>query len=128
MPHPVHLDYTGPGQSALAPDEVDVFAGEPPHLALVGVIGDHQIAPRQHCLNIDLRLARGLAGTRHRLARTEQCLRGNAAPIRAQASDEFSLHDRHTQAALRERICTMLARGAGAQDNDVIFGVHFLLP
>ena len=38
MPHPVHLDYAGPGQPALAPDEVDVPAGEPAHLALVGVI------------------------------------------------------------------------------------------
>src|SRR5262249_49891383 len=66
VPGAVDLDRTGAGEPAAAAQEVDAVVREPALLPGVGVVRDHEIAPREHGLHVDLggrgRLARGLNG------------------------------------------------------------------
>jgi hypothetical protein len=43
-----------PGEPAAAADQVDAVVGQPALLAGVGVVGDHEVAPRQRGLDVDL--------------------------------------------------------------------------
>src|SRR5262249_58967803 len=86
----------------------------------VGVVRDHEVAPREHGLQVDLggrgRLARGLDG----LARAQQRLRRDAGPVRALAAHELALDDGHAQAALGQRARAVLAPRAAAEHDDVV--------
>ena len=50
----VHFDDTRPGQAPSPADQVDAVVGEPALLAGVGVVRDHEVAPRERSLDVDL--------------------------------------------------------------------------
>jgi hypothetical protein len=118
LDHPRAVEPPGPAQ------QVDPVFGEPLLLAGVGVIGDHEVAPGERLLDVDLGLPRRLTRAVDRLARPQQRLRGDARPVGALSSYEFALHDRHAQAALRESTGAVLARRSSAEDDHVIVTVH----
>ena len=63
---------------------------------------------------------RRVAGGVHRLARTQQRLRGDARPVGALAADELALDHRDAQAALGKRASAVLARRAAADHDHVV--------
>ena len=77
----------GPASRPLAPQQVDAVVGKPPLLAGVGPVGDHEVAPGERRLDVDLGARRRLAGALDRLARPQQRLRRDARPVRALAPD-----------------------------------------
>ena len=60
----VDLHRTRSGEAAAATEQLDPLVGQPPLLPGVGVIGDHEIPPRKHRLDIDLRTRRRRRGPR----------------------------------------------------------------
>ena len=93
-------------------------------VAVVGVVGDHEVAVLERGGDVDLggraRLARGL----HRLARPQQRLGRDAGVVRALTADQLALDDRDLQAAVRQRAGAVLAGRTGAQDDDVVVVAH----
>ena len=89
-------------------------------LARVGVVRDHEVAPGERRLDVDLRVRRRLVRRVHGLARTQQRLRRDARPVRALAADELALDERDAQAALGERAGAVLARRAAADHDHVV--------
>ena len=83
--------------------------GKPALLTGVGVVRDHEVAPRERGLDVDLRSSGRVVRGPDRLARTQQRLRRDARPVRALAPDELTLDERDTQAAFGERADTVLA-------------------
>ena len=108
--HAVDLDDPGPGEPPAAAEQLDAVIGQPALLAGVGVVGDHEVTPGERRLDVDFGARGGLARPVDRLARPQQRLRGNAGPVGALPSHQLALHDRHPQAALRERARAVLAR------------------
>ncbi len=53
--HAVDLDHPGAGEPAAAAQQVDAVVGEPALLAGVGVVRDHEVAPGERRLDVDLR-------------------------------------------------------------------------
>ena len=92
-----------PGEPAAAAQQVDAVVLEPALLARVGVVRDHEVAPGERRLDVDLRVRRRLVRRVHGLAGTQQRLRRDAGPVRALAADELALDDRHAQPALGQR-------------------------
>src|SRR5262249_54939151 len=93
-------------------------------LAGVGVVGDHEVAPRKRRLDVDLGACGGIARAMDRLAGPQQGLRRDARPVRALSSHELALHDRHAQTALGQTAPPALARRAPPEDYDVVVGAH----
>src|SRR4051812_17592525 len=60
----------------------------------------------------------------HRLARSQQCLRRDACPVRALAPHELALHHGHAQAALGQSTRAVLTRRSAAEHDDVVLAVH----
>ena len=58
--HAVDLDDADPGEPAAAAQQVDAAAREPALLARVGVVRDHEVAPGERRLDVDLRARRRL--------------------------------------------------------------------
>src|SRR4051794_9367581 len=71
----VALDDARPGEPAGAAEQVDPVVGQPALLAGVGVVGDHEVAPGERGLDVDLRARPGLPRALHRLPRAQQRLR-----------------------------------------------------
>ncbi len=44
--HAADVDYAGPGELAGAANQVDALAGEPGLLPGIGIVRDHEVAPR----------------------------------------------------------------------------------
>ena len=98
--------------------------GQPALLAGVGVVRDHEVAPGERRLDVDLRGRRRVARGVHRLAGAQQRLRRDARPVGALAADELALDERDAQAALGERAGAVLAGRAAADDDDVVVAAH----
>ena len=101
---------------------------EPRHLAGVGVVGDHEVAPGERRRDVD-RAGHGLARRRAtrarpatRLAGAQQRLRRDARPVGALAGDQLALDDRDPQAAVGELAGAVLAGRPAADDDDVVVG------
>ena len=91
-------------------EQSDAVLGEPAFLPGVGVVGDHEVAPRQRSLDVDRRACRSVVRGMRGLARAEQRLGRDARPIRALAADELALDDRDTKATFGQRAGAVLAR------------------
>ena len=128
MAHAVDLDHARPGEPAGAAQEVDAVALQPALLPGVGVVGDHEVAPRQRRLDVDLRGGRGLARGVHRLARSQQGLRRDARPVRALAADQLSLDEGDPQTALGQGAGAVLTRRAAADHDHVVVDVMSAAP
>ena len=97
---------------------------QPALLTGVGVLGDHEVPPRERGLDVDLRGGRRVARLVDRLARAQQRLGRDARPIRALAADQLALDDGDPQPTLGERTGAVLAGGAGAQHDHVVVVAH----
>ena len=117
---PVDLDHARPGEPAAAAQEVDAVVGKPALLARVGVVRDHEVAPGERRLNIDLGRRHGLARAVDRLAWAQQGLRRDAGVVRALAADELALDQGDAKAALGQRAGAVLTRRASAEDDHVV--------
>jgi hypothetical protein len=124
MADAVDLDDTSAGEPAAAAQQVDPRSRQPALLTRVRVLGDHEVAPRERRLDIDLRGRRRLARRMDRLARPQQRLRRYARPVRALAADQLALDERDAQPALGQRAGAVLARRAAAQHDDVVVVAH----
>ena len=122
--HAVDLDRAGSGEPARAAQQVDAVARQPALLPGVGVVGDHEVPPRQRRVDVDLRGRRRLARAVHGLAGPQQRLRRDARPVRALAPDQLALDDGDTQPAVGERAGAVLPGRARAQDDDVVVVAH----
>ena len=91
-----------------AAQQVDAVVGQPALLAGVGVVGDHEVAPGERGLDVDLRGRRRVARAVHRLARPQQRLGRDARPVGALAADQLALDDGDAQPALGERAGAVL--------------------
>jgi hypothetical protein len=118
--HAVDLDRARSREPTAAAQQIDAVIGQPFRRPLVGVVGDHEVAPRERRLDVDLGARRRLARAVHRLARAQQRLRRDAGPVGALSSHELALDHRYAQATLRERPRAVLARGARAEHDHVV--------
>ena len=126
--HAVDLHHARPGQPAGPAQQVDALARQPALLPGIGVVGDHEVAPGQRRLDVDLRAGPRLARGLHRLAGAQQRLGRDARPVGALTPDQLALDQGDPQAALGQRPGAVLARRAAAHDDDVVVGVHVLAP
>ena len=101
---------------------------QPLLLAGVGVVGDHEVAPGQRRLDVDLRGRRRVARRVHGLARAQQRLGRDAGPVGALAADQLALDDGDPQAALGQRAGAVLAGRAAAEDDHVVVVAHAAEP
>ncbi len=122
--HAVDLDDARTREPPGAAQQVDAAIGQPALLPGVRVVGHHEVAPGKRRLDIDLGTRCRLTRRMDRLTRSQQRLRRDTGPVRALAANELALHDPHTQAGLRERAGTMLARRAAAEHDHVIVAAH----
>lgn len=76
----VDLDRAGAGEPARATEQVNATLGQPPHLARVCVLGDHEVTPGECRRDVDRGRCSHLARTVHRLAGPQKRLRRNASP------------------------------------------------
>ena len=90
----------------------------------VRVVRDHEVTPGQRRLDVDLRARRGLVRVVYGFTRAQQRLGRDARPVGALAADELAFDDGDAQAALGQRAGAVLAGRAGAEDDDVVVGVH----
>ncbi len=106
------VDLHGPdaGEPTAAAEQGDVVVGQPLLLAGIGVVGDHEVPPRQRPLDVDLGRRERLAGAVDRFPGTQQCLGRDARVVGALAADEFTLHDGHPESTGGERTGAVLAR------------------
>ena len=122
--HAVDLDDARAGEPAGAAQQVDAVVGQPALLSGVGVVGDHEVAPGERRLDVDLGARGRLARPVDRLARAQQRLRRDARPVRALAADQLALDDGHAQAALGQGARAVLARRAAAEHDHVVVAAH----
>ena len=127
MGHTVHFDHAHPGQPAGAAQQVDTLVRQPVLLAGIGVVRDHEIAICQGRLDIDLGAGRRLACLLGRLPGAQQRLGRDARPVGTLAADQLAFDDGDPQSAVGQLSCAVLARRAGAQDDDVV-AAHVLAP
>ena len=120
VPHAVDLDDTDAGETAAAAKQVDAVIRQPALLTGVGVVRDHEVAPRERGLDVDLRSPRRVVRGPDRLAGTQQRLRRDARPVGALAPDQLALDERDTQPAFGERADTVLAGRTAADDDHVV--------
>jgi hypothetical protein len=118
--HPIDFDRADTRQAAGATQQVDAVVGEPALLAGVGVVGDHEVTPRERAINVDRGRRRGLARGVHRFARAQQRLGRNTGPIGALASHQIPFDECDPQTACRQRSGAMLAGRAAAEDDHVV--------
>src|SRR5690606_19665019 len=62
------------------------------------------------------------------LGRTQQRLRGDAAPVEADAAELLALHDRSLEAKLRGADRRDITAGAGAENDQVVTVCHGCFP
>ena len=116
-----------PGQPTGAAQQVDTLVRQPALLAGIGVVRDHEIAIGQSRLDIDLGAGRRLACLLGRLAGAQQRLGRDARPVGALAADQLAFDDGDPQSTVGQLAGAVLARRAGAQDDDVV-AAHVLAP
>ena len=92
----VDFDHAGPGQPARAAQQVDAPARQPALLAGVGVVGDHEVAPSQRGLNVDL-------GASHRRRARPAPPRPGAAATSTECKPSTSTRRRPALAQRRRR-------------------------
>jgi hypothetical protein len=123
------LDGPFPGQAAGTSDEVDSFALQPGLLSVVPPVRGHVIALRQGGRGVEVAGDR-LRGSRRtprrgkHVARPDERLGGNAAPVGALAADQLSFHDGNGEAAVGQAASDMFARRARADHHHVIWAIH----
>jgi hypothetical protein len=93
----VHLDDTPTRQSAGAAKQVNTGLDQPPLLADIGVVRDHEVPPPERRLNVHLCRCGRVVCCMRCLARPQQRLRRNASPIRALATNQLTLDERDMQ-------------------------------
>src|SRR4051794_21564480 len=120
----VNLDNPWTGEPAGATQQVDVVVGQPVRCPLVGVVRDHEVAPGEHRLHIDLSAGSGVPRSLRRLTRTQQALGRDAGPVGALTPHQLALDDRDPQAALDQRTGTVLARRTTAEHDHVVLAGH----
>ena len=120
----VDLDHPRTGKPAGATQQVDVVVGQPVRRPLVGVVGDHEVAPGEHRLDVDLSAGSGLACSLRRLTRTQQALGRDAGPVGALTPHQLALDDGHPEAALDQGTGTVLARRTTAEHDHVVLAGH----
>ena len=106
----VDLDHPGTRETAAPTDQIDLVVGQPALLSGVAVVGDHEVAPGERGLDIDLGACGGIARRVDRFSGAQQRLRRDAGPVGALPADELALDDGDAQAALRQGARAMLAR------------------
>jgi hypothetical protein len=115
---------TGPVQSRVTAEHGDPLGLGPGRLAGVVVSADHEVAPGEGGGGVE-RAGHGLAGAGRLascgdgLARAQQRLRRDAAPVRAFAAEQLALDDRHAQVAGGQAGGAVLAGRSAADDDDV---------
>jgi len=102
----------------------DAPVGEPSLLAVIGVVGNHEVAPGECSIYLHLGLRRGPTSTMHGLAGAQQGLRRYARPIRALSADKLAFDQCDTEATFRQRAGTVLTRRTAADDDDVVVARH----
>jgi hypothetical protein len=122
------LDGPFPGQPAGAADQRDARALQPARLPVVVPARRHVVPPREGGRDVQpagdrLGGARRPSRCRQHVARPQQGLGRDAAPVRALAAGQLSFHDGDPQAAVGQPPGRMLPGRAGADDHDVV-GVH----
>ena len=96
-------------------------------LAGIGVVRDHEISIGQSRLHIDLGAGRRFACLLGRLAGAQQRLGGDARPVGALAAGQLAFDDGDPQPTVGQLPGAVLARRAGAQDDDVV-AAHVVVP
>ena len=122
--HSVDVDDTRTGQPAGAAQQVDLVLGQPAHLTGVGVVRDLEVTPCEHRLDVHLGTRGGFVRPVHRLAGTQQRLRGNARPVGALSPHQLALDDGDAQSTFRQGSRAVLSRRAAAEHNDVVVAAH----
>jgi hypothetical protein len=100
--------------------QVDGLAREPPLLAGVGVVRDHEVPVGQRRRHVDLRGRRGLERAVDRLARAQQRLGRDAGVVGALPADQRPFDHGDVEAAVGQCAGAVLAGRAGADDDDVV--------
>ena len=124
VPRAVDLDHANPRQPTRAAEQINALALQPALLAGVGVVGDHEVPPRQRGLDIDLGGSGGVTCGVHGLTGTQQGLGGDAGPVRALAADKLSLDQGDPQTPLGQLSGAVLPRRAGTDHDDVVVRCH----
>ena len=122
--HAIDLNHPCPREAAATAQQGDPPVRQPPCRPAIGVAGDHEVAPIQRRLHIDLSSGARLPRAMHRLPRTQQRLRRDTRPVGAQATDEITLDHRNPQTALSDRGGAVLSGRPATQDDDVILSAH----
>ncbi len=123
-------DPAGAVEAARAADDLDPCAARPRDLAGVVVAADHEVAPGQDGRRIEAAAVDRLRGARHLarrlqgLARADERLGGDAAPVRALAAEQLALDQSDPPAALGQPRGAVLAGRAAAEDDDVEHAAH----
>ena len=120
----VDLHHARPGKPAGPAQQFDALARQPALLPGVGIVRDHEVAPGERRLDLDLRGGRRLACPLHRFAGAQQRLGRDAGPVGALTSHQLALDEGDPQAALGERPGAVLARRAAAHNDDVVVVAH----
>ena len=126
--HAVDLHHARPGEPPGPAQQVDALARQPALLPGIGIVGDHEVAPGESRLDVDLRAGRRIARVLHRLAGAQQRLGRDARIVGALTPDQLALDQGDPQAALGQRPGAVLTRRAAAHDDNVVVGVHVLAP
>jgi hypothetical protein len=122
--HAVDLYHARTGKASGAAQQVDALIGQPAFLSGVGVVRDHEVAPRQRRLDVDFGSGGGRAGGMDRLTGPQQCFGRDACPVRALTADQFALHHGHVQAALGELSRAVFPRRATPDHDHVVVAFH----
>jgi hypothetical protein len=93
MRHAIDLDHTYAHQPPGTAEQIDLPGTQPSRLPVVGVIRNHDIAPRESSSYINLSMPCGVKSAMHRLARTKKGLGRNACPVGAFTSNKLALYD-----------------------------------
>ena len=109
VPHAADFDRAGPGEPAVAAQQLDATVGQPLLGTRVGVLRDHVVTPGQRLRDVDLRGRRGVVRVVHYFARAQQGLGRDARPVRALTTDELAFDDGDAQAAFRQRAGAVFA-------------------
>ena len=112
----------GPASRPVAAQQVDAPVGQPLLGTRVGVVRDHEVAPRERGRDVDLRARRRVVGGVGGLTGAQQRLGRDARPVGALATHQLAFDDGDAQTALGQRAGAVLAGRAGTEDDDVVVG------
>ena len=107
-------------RAAGAAQQVDAVVSQPALLTGIGVVRNHEVAPRERRRDIDLGARPRLARAVHRLARAQQRLGGDACPVGALAADQLPLDHGDAKPAGGDRRRAVLPRGTASENDHVV--------